>query len=219
MNNKEKIMNFLNDKNAKICDDCLSLKTDIKPRQQINQIANELYKKQIILRNIDTCDSCKKNKTINYLSIYSPINKKNNDKLNLDNDKPWYWEGNVQESLVEYLTNKNIYIKNTANTLTRETGKDIEAILPDNTKFWISVKGFPEKSKNTQARHWFSQAIFDMIIYHGEDSKVKLGIAFPNKGVTYKNLIKKIEWFLIKFDISIFWVCEDGEIITNNFSY
>ena len=77
MNNKEKIMNFLNDKNAKICDDCLSLKTDIKPRQQINQIANELYKKQIILRNIDTCDSCKKNKTINYLSIYSPINKKN----------------------------------------------------------------------------------------------------------------------------------------------
>jgi len=43
------VQNFINSENKLFCDDCLSEKLDIKPRQQINQICNKL-KKQVFYK-------------------------------------------------------------------------------------------------------------------------------------------------------------------------
>lgn len=43
------VQNFINSENKLFCDDCLSEKLDIKPRQHINQICNKL-KKQVFYK-------------------------------------------------------------------------------------------------------------------------------------------------------------------------
>lgn len=96
-------------------------------------------------------------------------------------DNPWYWEGNIQAVLVNHLSMNGYRIVSTANTASHESGKDIEAVGADGKILWVSVKGWPEKSQNTQARHWFSQALFDIILYRNESKNVDLAVAFPDK--------------------------------------
>ena len=43
----------------------------------------------------------------------------------------WFWEGKVQERIVEHLVKKEYQISRYANTKSRESGKDIEAIAPE----------------------------------------------------------------------------------------
>ena len=50
---------------SNICDDCLSLKTQIQPRQQVNQICRKLHLKNLIRRFSGGCDHCGGFKTIN----------------------------------------------------------------------------------------------------------------------------------------------------------
>jgi len=78
--------------------------------------------------------------------------------------RAWNWEGNIQSVIIKYLCENGYKIIRVSNTENREQGKDIEATTPAGETLWISVKGFPEKSVNTQARHWFSQALFDMVL-------------------------------------------------------
>ena len=71
--------------------------------------------------------------------------------------------------------------------------------IPTPFLLWVAVKGFPENKRQTQpatqARHWFSQAIFDLVCYHGENSIVSLALEIPDVRRTYRNLLKKTEWF------------------------
>ena len=139
------------------------------------------------------CDHCHKTKTTNRLlngnelrsvevSIPSPTES---------TTQPWYWEGNVQSKVVNYLVLNGHTIRSVADTASRTTGKDIIASIDDN-ELWISVKGYPEKSHHVQARHWFSGALFDLILYHGENPEVRLGIALPDGFTTYGNLVPRI---------------------------
>ena len=99
-----------------------------------------------------------------------------------------------------------------ANTASRESGKDIEAITPNGKTLWVSVKGWPEKSQNTQARHWFSQGLFDIILYRDESKDVELALAFPDGFPTYNNLAKRVRWFQELAKFKIFWVSENGSV-------
>ena len=51
-------------------------------------------------------------------------------------------------------------------------------------ELWVSVKGYPRGTEKTnptvQARHWFQGAVFDIVLYRGEDTQVALAIALPD---------------------------------------
>lgn len=127
-------------------------------------------------------------------------------------DKPWYWEGNVQAKIVEFLKASNISVISEANTATREQGKDIEAIDADGSILWVTVKGFPVKSQNTQARHWFAGVLLDLSLYRGENAKAKLALGLPSGFATYANLVRRTIGTLRFFASDIFWVSENGNV-------
>jgi hypothetical protein len=212
MTNKDRVIKSLKD--TELCDDCLSLASGVIPRQTVYTICRSLFESSSINRNKGKCDDCRKTKTTNRL---------------LDRDigkvealvsvtpaepsiRPWFWEGSVQSRVVNYLVRNNHTIRSVADTASRTSGKDIIALTPDGKELWISVKGYPEKSPNTQARHWFSGAIFDLIMYHGENPEVKLGIAVPDGFVTYANLLPRIRWLKESMPFLVYWVHEDGSV-------
>lgn len=65
MTNETLILNHLASHPDAVCDDCLSSRLDIKPRQQVNQRANDLASKGRIRRYEDVCGSCHRTKLVN----------------------------------------------------------------------------------------------------------------------------------------------------------
>jgi hypothetical protein len=61
----KKIMEFLEQNKNCYCDDCISYKIEVYPRQQVNQICRMLSKRNMIVRKSDLCFGCKKIKIIN----------------------------------------------------------------------------------------------------------------------------------------------------------
>lgn len=97
--------------------------------------------------------------------------------------------------LVSELDNRGYRIKSVANTESRSSGKEIVAESPEGSTLWVTVKGYPENSQYTQARHWFSQAMFDIILYRQESTKNMLAVAFAEGFATYQNLASRVTWF------------------------
>ena len=124
----------------------------------------------------------------------------------------WYWEGNVQAKIVAYLASKGFEIFRVANTEIREPGVDIEALDLSGKRLLITVKGFPTKSINTQARHWFSQAIFDLILYKQDHPNSNFAIGLPAGFATYENLSRRVIWFKSVLPFRYYWVYEDGSV-------
>ena len=60
----DQILNMLSEQ-SNLCDDCLSAKTRIRPRQQVNQLCRKLQLKNLIRRFLGGCDGCGGFKTIN----------------------------------------------------------------------------------------------------------------------------------------------------------
>lgn len=127
----------------------------------------------------------------------------------------WYWEGNVQAFVVQYLSAQNYRIRSVANTARHERGKDIVAER-DGHQVWISAKGYPEDTQktraSTQAGHWFKDVVFDMLIYREEDKSAELGIALPDFP-RYRDLAAKIAWLKPVAGFVYYWVQENGSVI------
>ena len=120
----------------------------------------------------------------------------------------------MQARIVGHLAARGHAIRAVADTASRAHGKDVEAETPDGKTLWVSVKGFPEneRSANIQARHWFSHALFDMVLYRGEDPAAELAVGLPAGFATYENLSQRIGWFKAAVPFRIFWVHEDGRV-------
>ena len=210
MTNLELILQFLKHNELQLCDDCLSEKTGIKPRQTVNQLCSRLAKEKAIFRNLNRCSGCNHIKITNSINPNLSLNKL--EPKSEPEARPWYWEGNIQSNLASYLAKEDYKITRIADTKSRESGKDIEAIKSDGKILWVSVKGWPEKSENTQGRHWFSQALFDVILYRDESKEVELALAFPDEFQTYLNLAKRIKWFKDSARFKIFWISKHGSV-------
>jgi hypothetical protein len=101
-------------------------------------------------------------------------------------------------------------VESVADTAAREQGKDIIARQSDGRLLWVTVKGFPERSANVQARHWFAGALLDMARYRDESEDALLGMGLPQGFQTYEGLIertRRVRNFL-RFDV--FWVTANG---------
>lgn len=205
MSNKDKILSAL--LHAKLCDDCLSISSKVIPRQTVYSICRSLSDSSIIYRYHGICDHCHKTKTTNRINSNEAVKP---HPINLVISS-WYWEGNIQSKVVNHLVINGFTIRSVADTASRTSGKDIIA-SKNGIELWISVKGYPEKSQHVQARHWFSGAIFDLILYHGENPQVQLGIALPDGFITYGNLVPRIRWLKNSMPFQIYWVSESGAV-------
>lgn len=136
-----------------------------------------------------------------------------NSSVPAESGRPWHWEGNVQAMVVAHLQSKGYTIVRVANTESREAGKDIIARSAGGQLLWVSVKGFPEKSANTQARHWFAGAMFDLLLYHGENANVDLALGLPDGYQTYRGLSERVAWLRQVMPFTIYWVSESGAVL------
>lgn len=215
MTNKDRVLAVM--PTEEICDDCLSDLSGVHPRQTIYQVCNQLLDSSLILRYKSDCTHCRKSKIVSRLPGNSRSNvetvvSKTPVQNESDGTNAWFWEGNVQGKVVSYLVQNGYLIRSVADTASRAQGKDIVALAPDGNELWISVKGYPEKSQHVQARHWFSQAIFDLVLYREASSTAKLALALPDGFATYANLSPRVEWLKQTMPFEIYWVSENGSV-------
>jgi hypothetical protein len=129
-------------------------------------------------------------------------------------DRPWHWEGNVQAKVASHLVARGWTVEHVADTASKAPGKDLIA-RKGSVRLWVSVKGYPQGTTRTnpatQARHWFSHAMFDMILWRDEDAGVSLACAFPDFP-TYRKLATRSTWFAAVAPFHIMWVSPTGAV-------
>lgn len=221
MTAKERVLATIEKTNGPVCDDCMVKMAELSARQVSYQVCENLAAEGAISRGSHrSCIICGKIKITNWSpeagNTASPepvkVKKEEPASESINNARPWYWEGNVQAAVAAHLVSEGYSIRSVANTESREPGKDIIAISPDGRELWVSVKGFPENSPNTQARHWFSGAVFDLILYHGENPDVSLALGLPDGFSTYKGLAPRVKWLQESMPFRIYWVAESGRV-------
>jgi hypothetical protein len=226
MGNREEILAVLQQEGP-LCDTCLQHKTHIKQHATVNIITRKLAINGLTTRYRGICPGDKKEVLINCLLdvIVSPplpkvkksgIGPSTGSVVQEDIKQKWYWEGNIQNKIVGFLKQQGYTILNEANTETKEAGIDIIAISPEMRRLLVTVKGFPsdeKANKHTEARHWFAEAIFDLVRYRQDFPEVMLAIGIPQGFPTYQNLNKKVTWFKLSLPFKYFWVSQDGNVI------
>jgi len=200
----------------RLCDDCLSEVTGVTPRQSINAECRLLSSRKLISRTTEDCARCRRIKIINHLPAGAHLMEASASGARrlakAENNRPWYWEGNVQRKIVGYLKANGWTVQSEADTASREQGKDIVARSPKDRLLWVTVKGFPEKSKNTQARHWFAGALHDLARYRNEDKSALLAMGLPHGFKTYEALIKRDDAVRRFLGYRVYWVGADGAV-------
>lgn len=113
--NEERIIEFLSlGKEIGYCDDCISYKLNIKPRQQVNQICRILDAKRDINRIKSICKSCNKMKITNFLNENSSdISKITNIKYKVKEDTKENWSYEDEQYMFSVL----LYLLYIANNL------------------------------------------------------------------------------------------------------
>jgi len=135
----------------------------------------------------------------------------------------WFEETNISKKIKDYLENEDYEISK-FNANKREKGHDIEA-KKDNLEFIFEVKGFPSDkyvrgvemgqkkttNPNSQAKHWFGEALLSLIVAKSEKPEIKIALGLPMIK-KYKDLINKVAYFRKKFDLCCYLVDEKGEV-------
>ena len=129
-------------------------------------------------------------------------------------NRPWHWEGNVQAAVVKQLTRAQYEIIRAADTASHEHGHDIEARGPAG-RLWVTVKGYPDGTErtppDTQARHWFKDALYDIVEWHGGDSAIRLAIALPDFPI-YRKMAERVSWLQEAAQFEFVWVRRWGRV-------
>jgi hypothetical protein len=204
---RERILEYLSQHPGGVDDDELARALQLKARQQANSRCRKLSTEGFVERRRIG------GKIHNFLiaperTLAPPVPPEPAE------DRPWFWEGNVQQVVIEHLRKAGYRIVRFADTATRQPGKDIEAeskIGP----LWVTVKGYPEGTDrtrpSTQAGHWFKQALFDIVAWRGEDQAVELALALPDFP-RYRDLAMRVAWLQPVARFSLIWVMEDGTV-------
>jgi len=204
---RERILEYLSQHPEGVDDDELARALQLKARQQANSRCHKLAAEGLVERRRIG------GKIHNFLiaperTFAPPVPPEPVTQ------RPWFWEGNVQQVVVEYLRKVDYRIVRFADTATRQPGRDIEAeskIGP----LWVTVKGYPEGTvrtrPSTQAGHWFKQALFDIVAWRGEDQAVELALAIPDFP-RYRDLATRVAWLQPVARFTFIWVMEDGTV-------
>jgi hypothetical protein len=197
-----------------LCDDCLGEILG-KRRQTFFKLGNYLENEGMVKRPKAVCPRCHKGKIVNYLTAGrpSPVITPPMPPKPAVTDKPWFWEGNVQARLVDYLCAQGYRITQVADTAAKTPGVDIIAFAPEGRQLFVTVKGYPEGTNHhTQARHYFAETIFDIVLFRQVHPEADLAIALPDGFTTFVDLIPRVEWFMQMAPFRFFLVREDGSV-------
>ena len=214
---RERILDYLQRHPEGIDDDELALALGLRQRQQANSRCRQLAAEGIVVRR--TVDG----KIHNFLApsaraapdtLPRALAASVSSRQEAISDRPWYWEGNVQDRVIAHLRRSGYRIVRSADTASRETGKDIEAQGPDGP-LWVTVKGYPAGTPRTrpttQASHWFKQALFDIVAWRGESASAQLALALPDFP-RYRRMAEKVRWLQPVARFAYFWIDEDGTV-------
>lgn len=139
-------------------------------------------------------------------------------------DDEWFWEGNVQASVLSHLVSAGWRIRRVANTATGEHGVDIEADR-QGERLVVEVKGYPGTTyargerkgalKSTpqaaQARTYFSNALLSGLIMRAENIDASVVLAFPDVP-TFNKLGTRVAAPLATAGIEVWLVAEEGTV-------
>jgi len=123
----------------------------------------------------------------------------------------------VQERLVAWLRAQGYRIIRTADTSSKEHGRDVVARAPSGRELWVTAKGYrkktPSTSPNAQARHSVEAALLDLLLWRGEGNcDADLAIALPRGRTTYRNLMSRLGWARSALPFTVLWVADDGTV-------
>jgi hypothetical protein len=211
---KQSIISFLQSHPDGADDDELANILSLSARQQANSRCRELEKEGLVARRLVN------GKIRNFWTDKAVINvpliiqAQPVDQTTLPKYEYWFWEGNIQSKVIDYLTALGYIIHSFADTASHQKGIDIVA-EKDGKPLWVSVKGYPLGTKKTkpvlQAGHWFKHAIFDIIEYRERDKNVSLAIALPDYP-RYHSFAQKVSWLKPTANFTYYWVKESGEV-------
>ncbi|MBI4340147.1 MAG: hypothetical protein HY680_09385 [Chloroflexi bacterium] len=114
-------------------------------------------------------------------------------------------EDEVNDAIASYLQSQGyqILVQNKGH----KQGKDIVA-RKNEQELWITVKGYPKGTEKTnpqtQATHYFKDAIFDVVAWKNESSTTKVAVALPNRPV-YRSLASKTKWLQVQANFKFLW--------------
>jgi hypothetical protein len=139
-------------------------------------------------------------------------------------DRDWFWEGNVQIRIADYLEGTGWLIEHTADTASGERGDDIRARRGADV-LRVEVKGWPsedyanpsrasEKKRtrpSTQAGHWYSQALLRAIRDLGRHPDDLAAIGLPD-WPRFRRLLDDTRAPLARLGVGVYFVATDRSV-------
>jgi hypothetical protein len=141
----------------------------------------------------------------------------------------WFWEGNIQARVVEYLQEEEgLSILSRGQLNPAEQGIEIVAEGAVGERIihrLVSVRGWPSAiyTRGEQAgqpratrpevlaRGWMAQAVLDLALGRGADPDTELSLALPAMA-SYIRYLQRLRWFLAAARILVYLVSQDGRI-------
>lgn len=139
-------------------------------------------------------------------------------------DRPWFWEGNVQNALGRALQADDWTVTEAADTATKAPGIDLVATR-NGRWLAIEVKGYPNTTYDhgpnrglpkptlptNQARQWFSHALLGMMLLRDRRPDAEIAISLPAFG-TYEKLVARTRLSFELLGFGVYFVAENGSI-------
>lgn len=139
-------------------------------------------------------------------------------------DRPWFWEGHVQQTLADALKGDGWTVTEVADTESKAPGIDLVA-TKDRRWLAVEVKGYPNttydhgpkrgQAKPTQptnqARQWFSHALLGMMLLRDRRPDAEIAICFP-AFKTYENLVARTQVAFGLLGFGVYFVHQDGRV-------
>ena len=139
-------------------------------------------------------------------------------------ERPWYWEGHVQDTLAAHLIAAGWDVREAADTESKAPGIDLLA-TKDQRWLAIEVKGYPNTTYDhgpkrgqpkptqptNQARQWFSHALLGMMLLRDKRPDAEIAIALP-RYTTYENLVQRTKMSFGLLDFGVYLVSQDGSV-------
>lgn len=148
--------------------------------------------------------------------------------LTLDNNH-WYSEEFICNSVSVFLREGGYKIQKESRSKDAERKEIILIASKFFKKEIIEIKGFPYYNQNslhtvipkaTQAKNWFTEALFNSFVNFSNFENAELAMALPNVG-RYQAIIKNLNDYFTENDLCfrIYLVNEDGSVEVSNLNH
>lgn len=135
----------------------------------------------------------------------------------------WFEEGNVNRLVKNFLEKSGFEIVK-FNQDKKQKGHDIEA-AKENQIIIVESKGYPSDkyvsgdskgepkptAPKLQSKHWFSDALFHLIVAKSENPKITIALGLPDME-KYHEYVNKIKYFKEQFGLVCYFVNEKGQV-------